>query len=292
MELFANNWGDELLRRGFSVNTRRAYLTDLFDFLGFVRSQGEPTTLACLDVAHLRAYLAQRFESREASTMARKVSSLRAFAQFLVAKHKLPSNPFRGLPVPKQKSILPRVLTVDDAFRLMDAPQGERPVHSRDRAILECLYGAGLRVSELVGLDLSDMTPDGEGLLLHVRHAKGGKERVVPLGSKGKKALQAWLSERKSSLPAVFTNMRGGRLTTRSVARLVAIYSNGSTLTGRISPHALRHSYATHLLDAGADLRAIQELLGHARLSTTQRYTHVGLDRIMKVYDHAHPRAR
>lgn len=224
--------------------------------------------------------------------MARKVSSLRAFAAFLLGRRLIPENPFRLVPMPKRKTTLPRVMTVDDAFRLMEAPAESGKMVARDRAILECLYGAGLRVSELCGLDVVDVQTDSEGMRLHVRHGKGGKERLAPLGSKGASALHSWLGERGSEPGALFKNARGGRLTTRSVGRMVAQYSNGATQGGRVSPHALRHSYATHLLDAGADLRAIQELLGHASLATTQRYTHVSIDRLMKVYDRAHPRAK
>lgn len=285
-------WLDELARRGFAAHTRRAYAADVRDFLVFVEQADGAAAVRCLDVPHLRAYLAARFGRREASTMQRRIASLRAFADFLVRRRAIPENAARLVPLPKAKQVLPRVLTVDDAFRLVEAPEGDRRLVARDRALLEVLYGGGLRVSEVVALDVDDLVPDGDGFLVRVRRGKGGKDRVVPLGAKAAGALRAWIDLRGAHPGPLLGNARGGRLTDRSVRRMVNRYSNGATLAGRVSPHALRHSYATHLLDSGADLRSIQELLGHASLGTTQRYTHVGIDRIMKVYDRAHPRAQ
>ncbi|MEK6608721.1 MAG: tyrosine recombinase XerC [Myxococcota bacterium] len=304
MEVLLGAWLDVLAQRGCSRHTVRAYQADVRDFLAFIREKlgdSMASTPSCLDIAHLRTYLASRFGGHEASTLARNISSLRSFGAFLVRRGVLAQNPVRLAPAFKQRSLLPRFLTADDAKRLVEAPGASpkiprraeaRRLAMRDRAILECLYGAGLRVSEVVALDVADLDPDGDGFLVRVRHGKGDKERITPLGSHGATAVRAWLERRGDADGALFLNARGGRLTTRSVARMVAVYSNGATLAGRVSPHALRHSFATHLLDSGCDLRAIQEMLGHASLGTTQRYTHVGIDHLMKVYDRAHPHAR
>jgi integrase/recombinase XerC len=218
----------------------------------------------------------------------------------LVREGLLKDNPVQLVSSPRQTRTLPRVLTAEDSARLMDAPAGDGAPAARDRAMLEVLYGAGLRVSELCALDLGDVERDGDGVVLRVRHGKGRKERLAPLGAAGVAALDAYLgrrgelaSRRRASDPhALFRDARGGRIGQRRVRHLVNVYSNGATLAGRVSPHALRHSFATHLLDGGCDLRSIQEMLGHASLSTTQRYTHVGIEHLMKVYDAAHPRSR
>ena len=283
---------DELVRRGRSPHTRRAYLRDVGEFLEHLDRQGVPPSPARLDIPEIRAYLAARFGKVLPSTLARKLSSLRTFGAFLQQRGARADNPARLVTTPRKRRLLPRFLTVDDAFRLMDAPDGDAGAALRDRAILEVLYGAGLRVSEVCGLDADDVRREADLAMLRVRHGKGNKERIVPLGSRGLAALDAWLARRPAGGGALFLNHRGGRLTTRSVARMVAAFSALHSTTGRVSPHALRHSFATHLLDSGCDLRSIQEMLGHANLSTTQRYTHVGIGHLMEVYDKAHPRSR
>ena len=283
---------DELLRRGRSPHTRRAYLRDVREFLDHLTERGVTPAPARLDVLEIRAYLAARFGRLLSSTLARKLSSLRTFGAFLQQRGARPDNAARLVATPKQRRLLPRFLTVDDAFRLMGASEGDAHGALRDRAILEVLYGAGLRVSEVCGLDVDDVRREGDLAMLHVRHGKGNKQRIVPLGSRGVAALDAWLRARPAGGGALFLNRRGGRLSTRSVARMVAALSALHSSTGRVSPHALRHSFATHLLDSGCDVRSIQELLGHASLSTTQRYTHVGIGHLMEVYDKAHPRSR
>jgi len=219
---------------------------------------------------------------------------VRSFLRFAVREARMEASPAEGIPTPRVPRHLPANLTVDEVFNLLDHIQQEDAAGLRDRAILELLYAAGLRVSELVGLDLDDV--DLPARIVRVL-GKGGKERLVPFVKAAGLALQRWL-ERSQELrrgaqgsAAVFLNLRGGRLTTRSVRRILNRRLNEAAVHGRISPHALRHSFATHLLGAGADLRAIQELLGHASLSTTQRYTHVDTDALMRVYDKAHPRA-
>jgi integrase/recombinase XerC len=210
----------------------------------------------------------------------------------------VPSNPAKGISTPKVERTLPTTLTVDETFRLMESPQshpekssgGPKENGSRDRAILELLYSSGLRVSELVGLNSNQLDLD----LGVVRvMGKGRKERIVPVGMKAIDALKAYLEERgglKEEEP-VFVNFLGGRLTARSVGRLIKKYSRHSGIFRKVSPHSLRHTFATHLLDAGADIREIQEMLGHSSLSTTQRYTHVSMGKLMEVYDKAHPRS-
>jgi integrase/recombinase XerC len=267
--------------------------------------------VARLDAIDVRAHLATLFERNEASSISRKLSSLRAFFRFLEKRGVVAGNPARAVRAPKRKRALPRALDVDDTFQLVEAPERAAPARRRlspaerdraaalrlrDRALLEVLYGSGLRVSECVGLDLDDLDDGSYGtIVLHVRHGKGGKERIVPLGAKAADALAAWRAVRASLTAdprALFVGATGGRLTTRSVQRQVRRWVAAAGITQPATPHALRHSFATHLLDGGADLRTIQELLGHASLASTQIYTRVSLDHLMSVYDDAHPRAR
>ena len=270
-----------------SPHTCRAYLSDLRQLAEFLRERGTALDAASRD--DLRAFLAARFGSNSPATLARKQASLRAFYEHRVRMGHLDDSPARRLVFPKRRTSLPNVVNVDDCFGLMEAPSKRTAAGLRDRCALELLYGAGLRVSELVGLDLGDIQ---EGML-RVR-GKGQKERELPIVAKAQGALSAWLARRGELGPrcdAVFLNRRGGRLTTRSVARHLARYALIAGARRHVHPHALRHSFATHLLDMGADLRGIQELLGHASLSTTQRYTHVSSERLVQVYEDAHPRA-
>jgi integrase/recombinase XerC len=294
-----------------SPHTLKAYLRDLEEFVEFATGKlggrGEELTPAALDVPLCRSYLASLFGRNEPATIGRKLASIRSFCRFLVRQGVIADSPARLLRTPKQKKPLPKLLPVDDVFRLCEAPRphdAADPViaaaAARDRALVEVLYGSGLRVSECVALDLMDVEREGGRALVRVRRGKGRKERVVPLGSKGVAALEDYLRQRGALCHprtgvqdprAVFLNARGRRLTARSVARHL---SRDEVKAGvpAASPHALRHSFATHLLDGGADLRSIQELLGHASLSTTQRYTHVSIDHLMEVYDRAHPHAK
>jgi len=231
--------------------------------------------------------------------MARKLATIRSFYRYLQREGKVSLNPAEAIRTPKQPKHLPRVLTKDDAAALMEFPLDQAGGSLRDRALLETLYSTGARVSELVGIDLDDLRAS-EGLV-HLR-GKGRKERIVPIGDVALRAIQAYLDQQppmnsrypttkmKRVLSPVFRNSRGGRLTTRSVARIVAYHSNRLT-GGSVSPHTLRHSFATHLLDEGADLRSIQEMLGHVSLSTTQKYTHLATDQLLAIYDKTHPRA-
>ncbi|HWE22362.1 MAG TPA: tyrosine recombinase XerC [Myxococcales bacterium] len=272
-----------------SPHTQRAYVADLRQLAAWLAESGK--SLDDADRDDLRAFLASRFGANQPATLARKQASLRAYYQHRVRMGHLGDSPARRLVSPRRRRSLPNVVSVDDVFALLETPSTRTAAGLRDRCALEMLYGAGLRVSELVGLNLADFI-DGRSAV-RVR-GKGGKERVVPLVDKARKALEAYVA-RRSELgggPALLLNRRGGRLTARTVARQLAKYALVCGTQRHVHPHALRHSFATHLLDMGADLRGIQELLGHASLSTTQRYTHVSSERLVQIYEDAHPRAR
>lgn len=289
------------LERHASHETVRSYASDLRQFQAFMTAEypdAHALDPATVQTESIRAYLHWLDRKREKSTsMARKLASLRSFYRYLQREDMVGLNPAEAIRTPKQPKHLPRVLTKDDAAALMEFPAGQTGSSLRDRALLETLYSTGARVSELVGINLEDLRAS-EGLV-HLR-GKGRKERIVPIGDVALRAIQACLAQRplldsrdlttKRVSSPVFRNSRGGRLTTRSVARIVAGYSN-RLAGGSVSPHTLRHSFATHLLDEGADLRSIQEMLGHASLSTTQKYTHLATDQLLAVYDKTHPRA-
>ena len=287
------------VERNASPETIRNYRSDLRQLAAFLSTprQGKRQSIQPDEVTaeHVRRYL--HWLDRQVdkgSSLARKLACIRSFYRFLVREGACPHNPAEAIRTPKLPKPLPKVLTKDDANALMEFPEGVSTLSLRDRALLETLYSTGARVSEAVGMNLGDID-EAQGLV-HLR-GKGRKERVVPIGDVAMQAIRDY----RGALPAtaapyrpsapLFLNHRGGRLTTRSVARMVA-YHSSRLASGAVSPHALRHSYATHLLDEGADLRAIQEMLGHASLSTTQKYTHVAADQLLAVYDRAHPRAR
>jgi integrase/recombinase XerC len=279
--------------RNLSPHTSAAYLRDLGEFRSFLADNGgaDRAALKRLDSFMLRRFLAVLHKRNQRSSIARKLSSLRTFFRYLVREGWLEANPAEGLATPKLNRYLPRTLSVDEAAALMERGYGSGLLDLRDRAIFELCYACGLRVSELTGLDVAavDLREDLVRVL-----GKGSKERIVPLGRKAHQALVAYLEAR--GLPQgeepLFLNVHGGRLTPRSVQRNLKTRLLKAGVLRDASPHSLRHSFATHLLDGGADLRAIQELLGHASLSTTQRYTQVSVDHLMEVYDKAHPRSR
>jgi integrase/recombinase XerC len=281
--------------RQASAHTLRGYRSDLEELRAFLLGDGGRKR--AIDVRRisrddLRKFVATKLRSSRRSTVSRKVAAIRGFFRFLVREARIERSPATGLRAPKVEKRLPVFLPIDDTERLLNGmPTGEAWAE-RDRAILETLYSSGLRVSELCSLDWESI--DLENQCVRVL-GKGRKERIVPIGDIALDALAAYrarLAEEGIESSAVFVNRRGGRLTTRSVARFVRRHVLRSGTAVPATPHSLRHTFATHLLDQGADLRAIQELLGHASLSTTQRYTHVQLDHLMKAYDAAHPRAK
>jgi len=286
--------------RRASPHTVAAYRRDLEGLCAFATERlGRPSRLGDVDRLLLRAYLSQLAESRGAATLGRKLASLRTFFRYLEQNAVTRDNPAAALASPKIRRRLPRVLDAETAAEVMDAPRtrDDGAESARDAALLELLYGSGLRVSELVGLDLEHVELESAEVRVL---GKGNKERIVPLGSKACAALEAYLARRgelraRRTAPdgrALFLSRRGRRLGVRWVQKLVQRY--GALGAGRpdLHPHALRHSCATHLLEGGADLRVIQELLGHSSLATTERYTHVSLDQLLAVYDRAHPLAR
>lgn len=284
--------------RRSSPNTVTTYVRALEELRAYLRAEGLALDATRVHVMALRGWLASMFEASASATLARKIATLRSFYRFLLRKGLAKENPAAALKSPKVKRTLPRFLTVDEAFRVVEAPESDRgraePLRLRDAAMLELLYAAGLRVSELAGLTLSSF----EGRAVRVL-GKGGKERIAPFGGAAEQALAAYLAVRpqlrgkdgEQHPDALFLGRFGTALTARQVQNIVQRYGALGAGRGDLHPHALRHSCATHLLDAGADLRSIQELLGHASLSTTQRYTHVSVDRLMEVYDRAHPMA-
>ena len=277
--------------RNVSPHTVAAYGRDLKQLAEFVgREKGEGAQARDVDHLLLRRYLALLGKRARKSSIGRKLAAIRTFFRFLLRRGIIARNPAELIATPKREQRLPFHLDIDQATTLVEAPADDQKHALRDRAILELLYSSGLRVSELTGLDIGDL--DLSGGMVRVL-GKGGKERIVPVGSRAVEAIRAYLILRGelAGSGALFLNTRGERINRRGVARIVDAHVLRIAAFKRISPHVLRHTFATHLLEGGADLRAIQELLGHASLSTTQKYTHVGIDRLMEVYDKAHPKA-
>jgi integrase/recombinase XerC len=276
------------VEKGVSAHTVRAYKKDLEEFSKYANT--EPGKIDMFDV---RGFIADQIKKGlNKITVGRRLSSIRSFFKFLYREGYINSNPAKLVSNPKIPKLLPKFLSVDDIFSLIEKPEGMGFLPARDRAILELLYSSGLRVSELSGLNVDD---------LNIREAiakirgKGRKERIVPVGSKAIDALKSYMIERmllKSKEQALFLNRTRTRLTDRGVRRIVVKYARAVAINGQIGPHTLRHSFASHLLQGGADLRVIQELLGHVSLSTTQKYTHLDITHLMDVYDKAHPLAK
>lgn len=276
------------VERGASPHTLRSYQTDLKQFTDFLADQGvhEPGQASGRTI---RVYLARLHAAKlSRASVARKLAAIRSCFSFMVRRGILPRNPAREFGTLTQPKKLVPFLPVDETWVLLDAPTRESAGDWRDRAILEFLYACGIRVSELCGLNLAEL--DFEAGTARIM-GKGSKERIVPVGQTALDAVNAYLAVRGRADGPLFRNRRGGRLTVRSVHRIVQSRARAAGLSRRVTPHTLRHTFATHLLDAGADLRLIQDLLGHSRLTTTQKYTHVSTDHLMKVYDAAHPRA-
>ncbi len=283
------------LEKGYAENTCLAYKSDLYEFLFFVKKkEGEKYLYPQkIDTLIIRQYLAWLYgKGNKKITMGRKLSSIKSFFRFLVQRGITKKNPGKGILTPKKEKQIPCCLTVDEAFNLLDSVYAKNLLGLRNRAMFETLYSTGIRVSELISLDLDNI--DFEERLIKV-HGKGKKERIVPIGQKALNAISAYIKalgmKDGNTDRALFLNKNGKRITTRSVRRILKQIAEKTGIPVNVSPHALRHSFATHLLDSGADLRAVQELLGHESLSTTQKYTHLSMDKLMEVYDKAHPRS-
>jgi integrase/recombinase XerC len=291
--------------RNVSEHTLRNYRSDLSQFLDYLapadRRSGRRTTPDIHEIDHIsiREWLSTLHSAqKKKSSVARKLAALRTYFQFLVREGVIELNPAKLVSTPRLEKKLPRHLSIEEAIKFIETPDTDTDLGKRDRAMLELMYATGVRVSELTKMDLSDI--DFKNKLIRVT-GKRRKERIVPFGDPASEALKTYLSARDRFLnhapvserepEAVFLNYQGTRITTRSVGRMVEKYIRICAGMHNVSPHALRHSFATHLLDSGADLRDIQELLGHARLSSTQIYTHVSMEKLIEVYDKAHPKA-
>jgi tyrosine recombinase XerC len=289
--------------KGSSENTVTGYLNDLHQFSLFLRKTGHACNakgtvdIKQIDRMAVRSYMVHLHDrGLTGTTMSRKLSSLSSFFKFLCREGHLQNNVVKSIPAPKKENYLPSFLSVDDIFRLLELPESNTWMGSRDRAMLETFYSTGMRISELVTLQMDFINLESKKVRVL---GKGKKERWLPLGGKALASLNIYLSRREALIrkmkpdllpSAVFLNTRGNGLTTRGVRKIVGKYLD-QLVSGRHSPHSIRHSFATHLLEGGADLRTIQELLGHASLSTTQKYTHLTVDRLIETYDQAHPRA-
>ncbi len=288
-----------LVEKGYSSHTVAAYLRDVKEFY---RAAGRPADPGGLGGDQVRAFVASLYGTNSAASVARKLSALRTFFRFLVRENVLDRDPLAGIANPRLARYIPAFLTVDEVFALLEEPVPGRDAFAlRDRALMELIYSTGMRVSELVSRNMEDL--DFTEGMVRVR-GKGNRERIVPFGRAAAAALEAYFPQRQQLIRdrvcrghvaercALFLNSRGSRLSARSVERLVRMYGERAGIATVVTPHALRHSFATHLLEMGADLRVVQELLGHASLSTTQKYTHVNMDHLNRVYDRAHPQAR
>lgn len=298
MDKYLSSFEDFLSsERNYSKHTLKAYIADIKEFglvlkdMGLISADNGEIDFAHMDETPIRTFISRLYGKNKRVSISRKLASIRTFFEFLIRNGTIKSNPAKLVPTPKGEKRLPTFLTVDEVVKLVETPGSENVYESRDRAILELLYSCGLRVSELVGINLNNL--DLISMSVKVL-GKGNKERMVPLGSKACTAIKTYLSQRLDLKPEddyLFVNSRGGRLSTRSIDRIIKKYAAISGIPKNISPHVLRHTFATHLLGGGADLRAIQEMLGHKSLSTTQRYTHISIEKIMEIYDKTHPRA-
>jgi len=287
-----------VVERGYSEKTVSSYLSDVRELLAYCagRDNADP-----YDRQTIRGFIASLHGKNSPASVARKLSALRTYFRFLRLDGKLDHDPLQGIANPRLVRYIPPFLTVDEVFCLLDAPDKRDRLALRDRAVMELLYSTGIRVSELAGLNMGDLD-FGDAMVRVV--GKGSKERMVPVGRAALDAVEHYLPQREQLImariarghqpekEALFLNNRGTRLTVRSVERMIREYGRRAGIQVTVTPHALRHSFATHLLEMGADLRVVQELLGHVSLSTTQKYTHVNMDHLTRVYDTAHPLAR
>jgi len=284
------------VEKNYSALTVESYCRDLAEFDGFA-GLGKPNEIT---TPLVRSFVYTLSNRNKSASVARKLSSLRTFFRFLQREGEIVANPVLAISMPRPDRYMPAFLSVDEVFSLLETPGDGDTFAARDRAVLEMLYSTGVRVAELVGLDLEHLDSTEETVRVL---GKGNKERLVPVGRPALEAIRNYLPQRERialhrvergrepEIRALFLNSRGQRLTVRSVERLVSDYAVRAGIINRVTPHALRHSFATHLLEMGADLRVVQELLGHSSLSTTQKYTHLNLDHLSRVYDQAHPLA-
>ncbi len=286
------------VEKGYSPHTVLGYRRDLVEFQRFSSTfTDDPRAITAQQV---QAFVGSLYAGNASASVARKLSSLRSFYKYLQREDVVEADPVSGLAGPKLNRHIPVFLTVDEVFALLEAPMTKDRYYRRDRAIMELMYSTGMRVSELVGGNIEDFDFTTE--MVRVR-GKGNKERLIPFGRAATEALRLYLPERdglivarmargqEAERKALFLNGRGTRLTARSVERTIQMYGQRAGIATTVTPHGLRHSFATHLLEMGADLRMVQELLGHVSLSTTQKYTHVNIDHLTRVYDQAHPQA-
>lgn len=286
------------IEKGYSLHTIDGYRRDVEEFYRFCE---EPAHIQAMDSASVKKFTASLYRANSGATIARKLSALRTFFRYLVREAVLHADPLVGIANPKMGKHIPHFLTVDEVFALLEAPEPKDTFHLRDRAIMEMLYATGMRVSELAATNVADYERAAE--VVRVK-GKGQKERVVPYGRTAAEALGYYQAERQALIvarvsrgheperAAMFLNSRGTRLSVRSIERAIRMYGERAGIEVPVTPHGLRHSFATHLLEMGADLRMVQELLGHVSLSTTQKYTHLNIDHLSLVYDKAHPKAQ
>jgi len=277
--------------RNYSANTLRAYNKDIATFIDFIESKLNIHDIRDISEYEIRQYMGLLNKKNGKSTIERKLASLRSFFDFLRKEEFITNNPAKLVPSPKKEKNLPKFLTVDEVYRLLDDKLFKGNLGIRNKAIIELLYSCGVRVGELVNIDIMDI--DLENGLVTVM-GKGTKERIIPVGSKAIDSVRNYLKIRSNFKPrtqSLFLNSRGHSLTPRSIERVVKDLCVRAALNKKISPHVLRHSFATHLLGSGADLRSIQDMLGHSSLSITQKYTHTSIEKIMEIYDKTHPRS-
>lgn len=270
-----------------SPNTVKAYKGDIAEFLNFLDKKEYEE----VDQAAIRAYVADRYGDLQKSSLSRKISSVKVFFKFLKKKGHIKENPAALIKNPRLEKKLPKFYTVDEMFHFLDTLPEETWINLRNRAVFELIYSTGMRAQEALGLDVGDVHLEGSWAIVK---GKGGKERVLPFGEKAREAIENYLGEakdrRRGSNNALFINRQGNRLSYRGLLKVMKKHQLGANLFKNLALHGIRHSFATHMLNGGADLRSIQELLGHSKLSTTQKYTHISIDKIMEIYDKAHPR--
>jgi integrase/recombinase XerC len=284
------------IQKGYSPNTIRAYAKDLQGFLDFLilkENFQQDDSIEQISLHHIRNYIGSLYATHKKTSISRKLSAIRSFFNFLEQRRIINKNPVWNISSPKPEKYLPRYLNVDEIFRLLAIESNNSWRSLRDMAMLELLYSCGIRAEELRALNIEDI--DVYEKIVKIK-GKGNKERIVPIGKYALNAIEKYLNSihhiKEKLIGALFINARGKRLSTRSIRRIVKKYVIKSGLSWDISPHSLRHSFATHLLESGADLRVVQEMLGHTKISTTLRYTHLTIDRLMEVYDKAHPRGK